>query len=341
MQKCLFAALLTLTITSCAFAQDSTEPEKSRALGSVSNVKTLTCPKGGMSGATCQSMTVTCPSVSNISAYVKTNTPSSPKGTAVYGTGGDGGGLYDTQFTYGKTAVQNVYNAGFRTVQMSFGSPFTTSQPNGWVEGPGGVLEVSCRYATVIQWIYNSIQNKTSIPMCATANSGGAGGLAYALSQYGSNNVISMAEVTGGPPTARLDWGCMCQEGKIETKCGQGKLGTCFGTADAGFWDPAYTPNNYCSNAVKGTPPPGGSTFFLDDSVEAPGANYKFSTTFINVAFGTEDTSSAVPAGENWYNLITTNKAEVCVTGAAHSMADSLAGADQIANDLINLCKIQ
>jgi hypothetical protein len=294
-----------------------------------------------MTGATCQSMTVSCPDVGNISAYVKTNTPSSPKGTAIYGTGGDGGGLYDTQFTYGKTAVENVYDAGFRTVQMSFGSPFTKSQPSGWVEGPGGVLAVACRYATVIQWIYNSVQNNTDIPLCATANSGGAGGLAYALSQYGSNSVISMAEVTGGPPTARLDWGCMCTEGKIETSCGQGKLGTCFGTTDAAFWDPAYTPNDYCSDAVKGNPPPGGSTFFLDDSVEASGANYSFSKTFINQAFGTLDNSSAVPIGANWYSLITTSKAQVCVTGAAHSMADSLVGADQIANDLINLCKIQ
>ncbi|MGH9493823.1 MAG: hypothetical protein ACRD3B_02400 [Candidatus Sulfotelmatobacter sp.] len=342
MQKCLYAVILALLLAGAAFAQDedidAAAVHPSRALGTVTE-KSIACKGGGVTGATCQQLTVTCPSVGNVMAYLKINTPSSPKGTVLYGTGTDGNGLYDAIFTYGKTAVQNVLNAGFRTVQVSWGTPFNTAQPGGWVQGPGGVLAASCRWATVANYVYKTVQNKTTIPMCATANSGGAGALAYVLSDYPNN--ISMAEVTSGPPTGRLDWGCMCKAGKMNTFCGKGSMGTCFGSVDGGVWDPAYTPNKYCSNATKGNPPPGGSAFFLADSAEASGATYKFSKTYVNVVFGGTDVSAAIPIGLDWYNKITSKKEQTCVADAPHSIPNVLDGATTIANDLIGLCKIQ
>jgi hypothetical protein len=313
-------------------------------LGTVSNVSSVSC-SGSIKNGVCQQMTVSCPNLPDVQAYVKTVQPTgTPLGTATYNTGTDGNGLYESIFTYGSTAVQNVLNAGFTTVEISWGTPFNSNQPDGWVLGPGGVLATACRYATVNQWIYNNIQNNTSVPFCATANSGGAGALAYALSQY-PTSFISMAEVTSGPPTGRLDWGCGCQEGKLPVQCGSSSsLGTCFGTADAPVWDPAYQPStapSLCTNAVSGTLPPGGLNFFLGDSVEAPGANYNLTKTFVNLAFGGSDNSSAIPIGQDWFNNITTNKAQVCVAGGLHSLANTLAGAQQIANDLINLCKLQ
>jgi hypothetical protein len=330
-------ANLTITVT-CATGS-------TRKLGTVSAVSSIAC-QGSIKNGVCQQMTVACPGIPSVKAYVKTNTPSgTSKGTVTYGTGTDGNGLYESIFTFGSTAVQNVLNAGFTTVQISWGTPFNSSQPNGWVEGPGGVLDMACRYATVTNWIYTNIQNNTALPYCATANSGGAGALAYALSQYGSNNVLSMAEVTSGPPPGRLDWGCGCTEGKIAVSCGSSSsLGTCFGTADAPVWDPGYNPTattGVCTAAVTGTLPPGGLNFFLGDSVEAPGATYNFPKTFVNLVFGGADNSSAIPIGQHWYNNITSSKAQVCVAGGQHSMANTLAGADQIANDLISLCKIQ
>jgi hypothetical protein len=316
-----------------------------RALGTVSGVSSVTC-QGGLKNGVCQQMTVSCSGVPDVFAYVKTNTPTGTVlGTVTYNTGTDGNGLYESIFTFGNIAVGNVFNAGYRTVQISWGTPFNTTQPAGWVQGPGGVLAGACRYATVTKWIFDNIQASTAIPMCATANSGGAGVLAYALSQYPSSNVLAMAEVTSGPPTARLDWGCGCLQGSKTVQCGSAStLGTCFGKADAPVWDPAYNPNattGLCSAAVGKVLPPGGLNFFLGDSVEAPGALYSMPKTFVNLVFGGADNSSAIPIGEDWYNNITTNKNQACVPGGMHSLANTSDGATQIANDLIGMCRLQ
>ncbi|HKT88219.1 MAG TPA: hypothetical protein VJQ59_07275, partial [Candidatus Sulfotelmatobacter sp.] len=136
MRKSLLAITIALLFTGLVYAQDdapqSTHP--TRSLGSVT-AKSISCKSGGMKNATCKQLTVSCPDVANVYAYLKINTPSNPAGTVLYGTGTDGNGLYDTLFTYGKTAVQNVYNAGFRTVQISWGTPFNSNQPAGWVNG--------------------------------------------------------------------------------------------------------------------------------------------------------------------------------------------------------------
>ncbi|HYM78381.1 MAG TPA: hypothetical protein VE377_20575 [Candidatus Dormibacteraeota bacterium] len=334
----------TGTITSNVTISATCASGSTRALGTVSNVSTISC-QGAIKNGVCQQMTVSCPDLPDVQAYVKTNSPTGTSlGTVTYNTGTDGNGLYESIFTFGSTAVQNVLNAGYTTVQIDWGTPFNTTQPDGWVLGPGGVLGAACRYATVTKWIYDNIQANTSLPYCATANSGGAGVLAYALSQYHSSDILSMAEVTSGPPTGRLDWGCGCLQGKLSVQCGNATtLGTCFGTADGPVWDPAYNPTattGVCTAAVKGTLPPGGLNFFLGDSVEAPGALYNFPHTFVNLVFGGSDNSSAIPIGQDWFNNISTSKAQVCVAGGVHSIANTLAGAQQVANDLIANCSL-
>jgi len=338
---------MTGTISSDITIDATCATGATRQLGTISKVSSVTCQGYRFTQpASCQQMTVSCPNVPDVSVYLKTNTPTPSIGTVTWNTGTDGNGLYDSIFTYGaQYAIQPVLNAGFTTVEIDWGTPFNTGQPDGWVLGPGGTLAAACRYATVTQWIYTNIQNNTSVPYCATGNSGGAGALAYALSQYNSGSVLSMAEVTSGPPAGRLDWGCGCQEGKLAVQCGTATtLGTCFGDADAPVWDPAYNPAatpGICTDAVNGTLPTGGLNFFLGDSVEAPGALYSFPHTFVNVAFGGADNSSAIPIGQDWLNNITTNKAQVCVAGGMHSLANTQAGATQIANDLISGCKLQ
>ena len=337
----------TATINSNTTIEATCATGATRALGTVSDATSITC-QGSIANGVCQQVTVSCPGVPDVYAYVKTNTPSGTSiGTVTYSTGTNGTDLYDSIFNYGSTAVQNVLNADYTTVQISWGAPFNTTQVNGWVDGPGGVLESACRIATLNQWIYTSIQNNTKLPYCATGNSGGAGALAYSINQYNNADIFSMLEITSGPPTARMDWGCGCTEGKVAVSCGPDPTaGTCFGVTDGSIWDPAYNPNSpanegVCTDAVNGTLPPGGLTFFQGDSAEAPAAVYSFPTTYINQVFGSLDGSAGVPIGEEWFTHITSSKAQVCFLNGQHSLADTLAGAEQIANDLISLCKIQ
>lgn len=336
----------TATINSNTTIEATCATGATRALGTVSDATSIAC-QGSIKNGVCQQVTVSCPGVPDVYAYVKTNTPTGTSvGTVTYSTGTNGTDLYDSIFTYGSTAVQNVLNANYTTVQISWGAPFNTTQVNGWVDGPGGVLESACRVATLNQWIYTNIQNNTKLPYCATGNSGGAGALAYSINQYPNANIFSMLEITSGPPTARMDWGCGCTEGKVAVSCGGPTDGTCFGVTDGAIWDPAYNPNSptnegVCTDAVNGTLPPGGLTFFQGDSAEAPGAVYSFPTTYINQVFGSLDTSAGVPIGAEWFTHITSSKNQVCFSGGQHSLADTLAGAEQIANDLIADCKIQ
>jgi hypothetical protein len=310
-------------------------------LGTVSNVKLIACPGGGISGASCQQMTISCESVNNWNAYVKINTPTgTSNGVVMYGVGAGGSSLYDTAFTFGQTAVQNVLNAGFTTVQVSFGMPFTKTEPYGWMTGPGGMRRLACRYATLAQWVYTNVLNNVNKPLCATGNSGGGAAIAYALSTYGLGGIFSMVEVTSGPALARMDYGCMCNQGSAATTCGNGQLRYCYGTATAKMLDIVYA-KPLCSNAVNGHPSPIASTLFLSDSIDAPGIVLAFPKTYVNNVYGGLDTSSAVPEGLLWYDQISSQKSQACVADAPHPIADVEDGAIQIANDIISLCKLQ
>jgi len=59
------------------------------------------------------------------------------------------------------------------------------------------------------------------------------------------------------------------------------------------------------------------------------------------VVFGGQDQSVGAPQGVDWTNAVTSPVTVVTVADAAHFVPDSFAGAVQVANDLINSCKIQ
>jgi hypothetical protein len=127
----------------------------------------------------------------------------------IFGTGSGGTSHYDNDssftvggFNGGDFVVEGVLSAGYTTVQVSFGDPFNPqpAQPNGWLQGPGGVRRVACRYATVADWVYKNIHNSsTTAPYCATGNSGGSGTIGSQVSQYGLASEFTLIEPTSGP----------------------------------------------------------------------------------------------------------------------------------------------
>src|ERR1039458_8183627 len=81
-------AKVTITATSQAIpsqsAQTTVTVQASDPIGTVSGVTTLPSCSGSLQGATCYQMTVSCPGVADITAYLKVNNPNAaPVGTVL------------------------------------------------------------------------------------------------------------------------------------------------------------------------------------------------------------------------------------------------------------------
>ncbi len=320
----------------------------------------IPCPTfgGGLpnAGSTCYQINTSCEGMADFSAFLKVNQPAgTPSGTVIFGTGTGGSALYDydpPDFFNGSTngglaVVQSILNAGFTTVQVTFGSPFNDQTPNGWLTGPGGPRRAACRYATVAQWVYQNIHNSsTTAPLCATGNSGGSAAIAYSLTDYGMDSIFSMVEETSGPPMSRLDQGCaapssaVCQTHQFTCNSGDPvqNLSTCYAAGDADIIDLAY-PQPLCKNAVNGGSAPTG--LFLSDSILG-GPQRTFPKTRVHVLLGGRDTSAAVEQGLAWFDALSnTTSSQSCVSDAPHPIPSAADGAATIASDIQTMCRLQ
>jgi hypothetical protein len=294
----------------------------------------VTCPTTGLGGASCYSLNITCPNITDYTAYVKIITPSNPMGTIIFTTGGDGNSLYE-EFKYGAVAIQNVVAANFEAVQLTFGAPFSNGP--GWehnVNGKG-VRAAACRYAMVAQWVS---QQKPGIPLCATGNSAGGQNISEGLAHYNLGNYLTFAEITSGPPFNRVDWACIDNVPAAVEYCSGADVGMSVGKKNAeNFIDPAY-PGPWCSSSMPPTQSTQYQQQFLSDSVTSPDAVLNYPNTNIRFLYGALDTSSASAQGMNYQSLITTPHTFGCVADAPHTMPDVLDGATAIASDLVANC---
>lgn len=328
-------------------------------LGSISNVTPLNSCAGSLQNGTCYSMTVSCQGASDITAYLKVLTPNgAPIGTVLFGVGTGGSGLYDDPngggYTDGSNVVQSIQLAGYNTVQVSFGAPFTSTQPNGWLQGPGGVRRVACRYATVADWVYHNpttinhgVSVSNSSPMCATGNSGGSAAIAYAIYEYGLNTEFAMVEPTSGPVMSRIDQGCSPCSSSVEGPVcsgGNNQPQLCYQSADASVIDEAYqatgssTPTP-CTNALNGNPASNASALFLSDSILYNGPQtVPIAHTSIKQLFGDTDTSNAVAEGMIWNEEISPIPPLQCLASVQHDIPSFATGAQQIINDITSAC---
>lgn len=342
-------------------------------LGSITYSVLPSCT-GSIQNAACYQLTVSCPGVSDLFAYLKVNNPAgAPIGTVLFGTGTGGTGLYDDPtaggYEYGSNIIADIASAGYNTVQVSFGGPFNPSpaQPNGWLQGPGGVRRLACRYATIADWVYHnpaiinpgvSASVSTSAPMCATGNSGGSGAVVYAAYEYGLGtnlNEFAMIEPTSGPVMTRIDQGC-----SPASTSGTGPIcssssnvaSMTYESADATVIDTAYqaasaTTPTPCTDAINGTTPTAG--LFLSDSILYNTANLPipFPNMTANFLYGDLDTSNAVPQGLTWAESITASPSSPsplyeCLQAVSHDIPSSppgsASGDQSIASDIISLC---
>jgi hypothetical protein len=321
--------------------------------------------KGLADGACYRAVISACPEAGDFAASIKINEPpnlSLLKGTVFFTTGGGGDAFYDYDQDFigstscgaggncGLMVVQSINAANYRTVQIDFSDPEDIiKEPSGWLTGPSidGPRSLACRYATAVHAVWSLLLDKdTTHPVCATGNSGGGGLVAYAITQYGMGNtsgpgpMFTMVEPTSGPPYARIDHGCGGNAAPVSSvSCPAGvRLSEDYGLETAGeFVDPAY-PTDVCTvdiNSSGKDPDPN----FLHDSVLSDDYSTPTYKTVVRVLFGSDDLSSAVPLGLEWYDAIRSKKTGACIAGAPHELPSNFTAATTIVNDVTSLCK--
>ncbi len=294
---------------------------------------TVDCGGSGLKGAACYALDISCPNIPDYTAYVKTISPPRPVGTVIFTTGGGGNHLYE-EYIYGAVTVQDVVDSGYSAVQLTFGEPFSNAP--GWEYNVGGkgVRAASCRYATVVHWVY---QQTAGLALCATGNSAGGQIIGEGLAHYGLGNYLRFAEMTSGPPISRVDYGCLDDVPRAVEYCSGADVGMGVGLTDAiDFIDPTY-PGPWCSSSMQNH-----STLheqqFLFDSVTSPDAVLSYPNTKIRFLFGGLDDTSAIRQGVNYQSHIAQPTTLGCVQDATHSLPDALDAAQTIAADLVANC---
>ncbi len=344
------------------------------ATPSSATAASITCPNftAGLpaSSSSCYQLNVTCDQIANQSVYLKVNNPVGASiGTVIFGTDAGGSTLYDNDpdfmdlpNNYGNTVVQGILNFGYTTVQVSFGAPFVSTNPNGWLQGPGGVRRLACRYATVADWVYKNINNSsTTLPMCATGNGGGSGAIGYAVTEYGLASEFQAIEQTSGPVMTKIHQGCaVCGSyigsdpciGAQENMCyavGSGP-GVTASTLDSAYQASGQSTPTLCTNAVNGTDLNNGSSEqfnrFLSDSIEDdPNRTIPIPIpnppTYVQVLLGADDGSNAVPQGFTWWTGVSPTPLPYnCVASAPEAIPSTNGGANQIIDDISTNCKM-
>ncbi len=283
----------------------------------------------------CYRVTVACPGVASLDAFVKVTDPSGvSSGTILFGTGGGGGGYYEM---FGADAVDRILlplsQQGFRLVQRSW------LGQDGWLTGPGGTLRLACRYATLLDWV--STQLHTGGALCATGNSGGSSEISYAMAHYGLGRKLDLGMPTGGPPMGRIDYGCLgtaqvpgwAQQCASLSSCTSGGTSCQYTGGPQELFDRTYGAGPNCLNRN-----PDWATTWHEDSVVSPNAELNYPQTMMRFVYGTADCSEAETLGRLYASAITSDAGIVIVPGAPHAVPSVAAGAQAIFDVLSTQC---
>ncbi|MCK6548805.1 hypothetical protein L6R52_23375, partial [Myxococcota bacterium] len=282
----------------------------------------------------CLRLTITgCDGVADTIVNLFVSDPEVPiKGTIVFGSGGDGRGTYESVFP---VSVDNVLvplrNAGYRIVQRQW-------WPIGWLDGPGGGERLGCRPATMFEAIRDALHGAGDGAYCLVGQSGGAAEIAYSLVNFGAEDFVDFAVLTGGPPMGRLDYGCLGEnDAAWQAQC-QGLRtvngGNCTFRGNApGIIDDMYGPDSLvCTNQDESM-----RQTFLTDSVLSPLADLSYPSTSLRFIWGEQDGSEATPLGRLYYEAITSQKGQAFVT-SDHYIPASVEGGAQVVADVIAGC---
>ncbi|HVI06844.1 MAG TPA: hypothetical protein VND65_00975 [Candidatus Binatia bacterium] len=192
------------------------------ALGSVSSVTQETCPtalgghaadwvtttnNGTVLAVVCYHAEVSCPETADLGFTYGLATPSAASnGMMVFVPSKFG--TFTLPGNYKGEIPYDMYHSNYQTIQLAY---------DNWWQLTGtttGSLKVaSCRIATVLNFFYTTYflpnNNTTTAGMCAHSQSGGAGGLGFAMTYYGVGDFLDKAAFVSGPEYGNLVEGCV------------------------------------------------------------------------------------------------------------------------------------
>lgn len=245
---CLFAAFLAGLSEQSLHPSDQASP---LPLGNVTNVQPVGCPAGFFFGMTCSTAKVeNCAGTDSLGFTYGVATPTGVlNGTIVLHDGGGGRTVFDNGY------AQAYFQAGYQIVQITWDSDWEAAGS----ANPASIKNAACRPATFFQYVYTNVYggSRGDGGMCVHGHSGGAGALAYALTEYDAGSYLDKAMLTSGPVFSDVEAGCMVPNVPSVTICPAGQLG-CNG--DAWMVPPQYSPNalgswtgsNACNNVPRG-----------------------------------------------------------------------------------------
>lgn len=301
--------------------------------------KSSTClnPSNLLPNTTCKTLTVNCPGLNPIDVNLKITQPSNGTntiGTVVLGTGGNGTGFIDSNNPM-RDVITQLSNEGYLVVQRAWATT--------WTKSDVGMAKAACRYATLLKHANTNYHSQGGGAFCAGGNSAGGSEISYALARYGLGSILNFAIVSGGPPMGRLDLGCLGSSDWTD-KCSSvvppenfvfsQSLDCNVGQANFSLIDGAYGNSKACSLKNESY-----RTLLYEDSLASTKSVFSFPDTKIHFIYGQQDFTFATPSGHTFSLEVTSQKEFTYISGVAHGVVESAAGAQAYHDSIISNCK--
>lgn len=273
---------------------------------------------GSLPGTTCRLLEIRCPGLDSIRVQVRITPPTSgvpERGTVVFSSGASGTGFYGDQDA--TLLMQDLVAMGFRVVDRAWLGTL------GWTTREAGLRRESCRYATLLTWVHDSVHVVGAL--CATGNSGGSAEVGYALTTWGRGDILDLAVPTSGPAVARLDYACksiasaewsaLCQS--IVPPGSMSSQPPCL-----------LSPSNGVCRQCGDTPT---DEELRLDSVAHDDADLHYPGTRMHFIYGADDTlGPSVPIGLTWSANVTSTKTIEFVPATPHVLTQTAQGREAI-----------
>jgi hypothetical protein len=288
---------------------------------------------------TCYKVVVSCAQVSvDLRAAMRVGEPTilPIKGTIVFFSGAAATAYYGNFTPTNAPVLQDLRNAGYRTIEVLWDEGGSKT----WYVSATGVSEghqnLSCRPATLTQWIYDNL-SEPSAPYCALGHSNGASQLAGSISFYNTADILKAAVMESGPNWSRIDQACLNDDQAFSSVW---LLPFSSFAGERNNIDKAYGSGN--NNGPCYLIDQNYRQQFLDSSVAFGNWRYYFTDTRVSFLFGELDTGKTAAQGKVYYDRLlaagTPFLSTQTIVGTGHSISQTAAGATAIKDTLINTC---